>query len=406
MFFFFFPILERTRDWVYMSVERYDRKSGDMLIDFLNPEEFDRFSIMGFPTVGPAGSNSASMVVLRNCYQKRIYEGAVYIINKRTIDQWIERDMIREVTDSLLIRFEVNMSEFDGELFDRDNPYAAWTKYVTLSTGEGGGDIGMIAVGGTAQFDLVVRNVGQGNWNELVDANGTLLVYDAGTHWNTPSATVSALAATRDTQYQNDGPGVVISHWDVDHYYVLLSMSDAALRAFRYFLCRRTTPNMTSTRLLNRMLALNPNVVITLDPEPRPGWYSPPPQLIHRHNGGYVQVFNAERHRDRNRSGIVISVQRPNSCAILSGDHHYYKIANAVLPMLNPTLPHHLVVPHHGGNAGTFTYHTHAPGQAVISVGTNSYGHPNGQNITHLQGCGFAVTRTDVINADIVIPLP
>jgi len=390
-----------------MYVERYDRKTGDMLIDFVNVDEFNRFISLGSPAGGAAQSSNASMVVLRNCNQKRILEGAVYIINKKTIDQWYERELIREVPDSLLIRFEVNMDGFEGDFFDRENPYAAWTKYVSLSGDAGAGNLDLIAVGGTAKFELVVRNVGQGNWNELVDANGTLLVYDVGTHWNSPSATVSALAATRDAQYQKDGPGVVISHWDVDHYYVLLLMSDASLKAFRYFLCRRGTPNMTSTRLLNRMLTLNPNVVITLDPEPRPGWYSPPPQLVHRHTGGCVLVFNAERHRDRNRSGIVLAVQRNGSSAVLAGDHHYYQISSAVLPMLASGVPQHLVVPHHGGNAGAFTYHSHAAlGQAVISVGANSYGHPRAQNITDLQGCGFTVMRTDASSADIVIPLP
>ena len=125
------------------------------------------------------------------------------------------------------------------------------------------------------------------------------------------------------------------------------------------------------------------------------------------HDLGWLKFFNARRHSSKNRSGIVLAIERTRTTAVLPADHGYGQVSHTVLPLLSPGKKHHLVVPHHGGNAGAVVYQTAAPlGRAVVSVGHNGYGHPRQQVITGLQQLGFNVSRTDQVHQDIVVPLP
>jgi hypothetical protein len=69
---------------------------------------------------------------------------------------------------------------------------------------------------------------------------------------------------------------------------------------------------------------------------------------------------------------------------------------------------HYLVVPHHGGNAGKFTYELETKTKvtsAVISVGKNPYGHPLKRNMDSLRRLGFTLLKTNTHENDIEIDM-
>ena len=104
----------------------------------------------------------------------------------------------------------------------------------------------------------------------------------------------------------------------------------------------------------------------------------------------------------------MLTIKTSNNSIILSGDAHYEQISRDILPDLNFTHKHNLVVPHHGGSAGTYIYNTSkliTLDKAIISVGVNRYGHPVANNVSSLQTSKFQIQRTDKISNDITIPL-
>ena len=97
-----------------------------------------------------------------------------------------------------------------------------------------------------------------------------------------------------------------------------------------------------------------------------------------------------------------------SASVVLPSDAHYEQISRDILPHLNFRHTHKLVVPHHGGKAGIYNYNIPplcAVGEAVISVGENRYRHPLANYIISLTASGFVIQQTNVLGADIVIPL-
>jgi hypothetical protein len=74
----------------------------------------------------------------------------------------------------------------------------------------------------------------------------------------------------------------------------------------------------------------------------------------------------------------------------------YDQISRYILPHLNYKHLHNLVVPHHGGNAGKYTYIIPkyvSVSTAIISVGVNHYKHPFPLNVKALRSSGSTVRK-------------
>lgn len=339
------------------------------------------------------------MIRVSNYHGPNVVEGATYHLHRKVISDWIEEGRLAIAEDnSLIVGFELNASGLNSFFFGRPKSFNEYERHIRNIDFKGG-SVKTMDLPSFSVPHIIIRSVGQGNWNEIHDGK-IRLVYDAGTAWTATHKQVQALVATRSQQYEDDRPGFVLSHWDVDHYHLLLGMSIATAQSFKYFVCRGKLPNLTS----RRAMAMISNV-IALPPEPRSAGK---PRLHLLHQTGDVMLFNSERHRDRNQSGLVIAVNRKASSAVLAGDQHYTQISTCVLPHLSPLGCHNLVVPHHGGAAGKIVYSgtTASLGIAAVSVGHNSYGHPNPGTLKKLTALGFQVERTDVNHGDISIPLP
>ena len=111
---------------------------------------------------------------------------------------------------------------------------------------------------------------------------------------------------------------------------------------------------------------------------------------------------------NRNISGIALSVKTAKGSMILPGDSHYRQISRDILSNMNYNHIHNLVVPHNGGNAGTYFYNPPTRvtfNKAIISVGANIYNHPFDSNINALRSSGFTVKETNKVGSDISILL-
>lgn len=98
---------------------------------------------------------------------------------------------------------------------------------------------------------LLVRDVSQANWNELLDGNNiTRIVYDIGAELHANQAIVRGLFNSRFDTLKRDKPILVISHWDIDHYQCLECASIQEIRTcFSKFVCMDMMKSLTSQRI-------------------------------------------------------------------------------------------------------------------------------------------------------------
>ena len=258
-------------------------------------------------------------------------------------------------------------------------------------------------------LQLAVIDCGQGNWNE-VRSTKRVLIYDIGASIRHSRPEVEQLVRNRDLAMDPRDITTFISHWDVDHYQAILAMSMADLSKLGSITAPSQLPNTTTFRRLTNSLSTAGVPLYSLPPA------SPPPSdgqrivLCHDNNrsSSQVQLFRASPGRSRNQTGIVLAVIGPERTAILTGDHHYSKILQA-LPAYLPNKPVIMVAPHHGGRAGTLDLNswrqTFPKIEVAISVGPNSYGHPFKSietKLSTLQGSAVHITR---LSGSLLFPL-
>lgn len=221
---------------------------------------------------------------------------------------------------------------------------------------------------------------------------------------------IKAIIGDRSNLYSDSRPILILSHWDKDHYHSLIGMSDIELKDnFSAFLCRDFVPNQTSRILFDRIRsAVGTENTYCIPAEERGSGLGTIVLRPLTSIENQVVLFNSQYHKNRNVSGIVVTVKTENGSVILSGDVHYDQISKFILPSLNYRHNHNLVVPHHGGKAGKYSYRI--PGgvklnKAVISVGANPYRHPLESYVNALRNSGFVIRQTNLVSDDIRITL-
>lgn len=390
---------------VYMWIESVDHPGKTVLADFVESNNFaDFFGITGrlFAVDGP------SMVLFTN-YKYKKKEGAIYPINKLMVERLGNENRITIVENSFIIRAEINLQGIDEDIFGKSishrslnslNPhiYSFWFGRTH------GAPIELPQKG---RIEIVVKNIGQGSWSEIKIDGKHQLIFDAGTHYSTKTDQVIAMYGDSDLVYQDDKPGLIISHWDVDHYHFLKAMHDSTIRAFKFILCRDFVPSLMSRVVFSRISRLNPNC-IALPADSRKTSIRETP-LFDCYDNQRFTIFNSGESRNRNKDGFSLLIRNSIASVLLAGDQHYRQFDLFVVPKyLNYKHVHYMVVPHHGGNAGTFTYSLDPKvrrGKAIISVGRNQYGHPFSKVMKCLNAATFRVYRTDVHEKDIMIQL-
>jgi hypothetical protein len=395
---------EETED-VLVYIESINRQAGTVLIDFIDSNEFGKFS----DYVNLAGQlGGPSMVLVRNYNLRRIQENTIYVIPKAILESLGTNGLVtRNPVDSYIIGFIVTLNDSIVHLFHQAVSFTGFAKTFRNQINTQIGNVENIPSLIHGQASLVVRNVEQGNWNELVIDGQVKIVFDVGAPVSASKEKVNMLLSDRDSNYQKVCPGVILSHWDVDHYKSLLALSTETLSRFSFFICRAELPTLTSRIVYSRIeRCLSSDRIFSILPEPKIKASNPLKLLSDTNN--QILIFNGHEHKDRNKSGIVLAVRTSKSNVVFSGDVHYNQLSKYVLPFMNYASRHVLVVPHHGGDAGKFNYdlsYKNLPGAAVISTGVNNYGHPKQKNINLLRALGFTILNTNVVDGDVAVKL-
>ncbi len=353
--------------------------------------------------------NKPSMVILKNYNKKKIQENTIYSINRNTVIGWVENNQLETQNDSFLFGYNINLLPSDTEVFNNTVTLDEFNDWQLNYHMHGKGDIKKIPSKVTGKLSVIIRDVGQGNWNEIYVDGIATYIYDAGASMYDTKSQLIIRIGNRAVNYATDKPGLFLSHWDKDHYHALIGMTDAELSNFSFFVCRDQVPNLTSRILFVRLVtAIGINNIYTIQAEQNPPRQRQCKLKEISPKGNQLMIFNAYQHKDRNVSSIVLSIRTSTSSIVLSGDCHYKQISNDILPLLSYPNNHYLVVPHHGGKAGTYIYKLPkqiTPIKAIISVGHNYYGHPLTHYKTLLKLDSFKIEETQAVSNDIIINL-
>ena len=392
---------------VLVYIEEFNKSLGTVLFDFIDSNEYILFT--DYSNLNNSLSNP-SMVHVSNYKGRTIQENTIYAIERGVIENWRESGLIISNNEnSFLIGFNIELPLDVPQIFFESVSLNNSTDSNLNYFMRGGGSKSSLPLDVSGKLSVTIRNVGQGNWNEISKDDFVSIVFDAGAPMHASKTEVRNYIGDRAERYSVENPGLILSHWDKDHYHSLIGMSDKELGNFSFFICRDKIPNLTSRVLFNRInTAIGNANTYTIPAEPRTarGGHTHLIPLIP--NTSQLVIYNAQSHKNRNISGLVISLKTKESSIILSGDCHYDQLSVDVLPYLNFKHKHNLVVPHHGGKAGNFAYNLPAsvkPNIAIISVGKNNYGHPLTLYTRFLNLNLFTVKQTKIENKDIEIKL-
>lgn len=396
-------------DSVLVYVEEFNKQDGTVLFDFIDSNEYGLFS----ESLNTSTDlNKPSMVLLTNYKGRTVQDNTIYAIRPATIQSWREQNVIiSDNLNSFLIGYNIDVTETEEPIFNESVSLSDFFDAFFLNYYmTGSGDEAKIPFHKKGKVSVTVRNVGQGNWNEISFSDKVKIVYDAGAPMNASRADIATIIGDRNTLYPISKPILILSHWDKDHYHSLIGMTDAELQSnFSAFVCRDRVPNLTSRILFGRLRnAVGSVNTFTISANTRltrggPTFFSPLTPINHQ-----VVLYNSQQHKNRNISGLALTVKTKSGSIVLPGDAHYDQISRDILPHLNYRHKHNLVVPHHGGKAGTYKYNTPALAtvdNAIISVGANRYGHPFANYIASLRASGFTTQQTNAVATDITITL-
>lgn len=246
-------------------------------------------------------------------------------------------------------------------------------------------------------IDLIVNNVGQGNWNQINVDDKPYIMYDMGMTCITNKTWSSNVLSKHLKSFLDDIPLLVISHWHEDHYNILLEMNDFQKNKFKKVICPSLIVNLSALNIISYFW-LNPHtqLYITKYSVSKPYTIS-----INKDIDLYIHKFTF----NMNNGGNILVVKGHNSNVILTGDSYYSNLKNIIRNSVLNLAKTYLVVPHHGGYAGRSMYPANGfkcP-EAIISVGSNnSYKHPSLSVINKLSKIFTKVSRTDICQSDII----
>ncbi len=256
------------------------------------------------------------------------------------------------------------------------------------------------------EIDIEVADVCQGSTN-LIQSNKNLTIFDFGASIFASKIELKRIAD--NIAYKLDvscKTSLIISHWDCDHYNLLTVVDDAWLNNLCCVFFPAEVISLTSKQVVKRLLN-KCNYICTLkSPSMKKGTGGIVP-IISRQN--YV-LYIGEKSKSTNKSGLALAIKSATDITILGADHNNKQIWVGVYPHLLSEFHFNrlnIVVPHHGGKCGkiNLSHLSGNPSIAAISVGKNTYKHPNQSTIDTYETLGFDVKRTDWERKNILIEM-
>ena len=346
-------------------------------------------------------SEDTSMLELTNVnIQSHIVprEGSFYALPKDllNVDLWRENNF-ESVSQNNYLAFSVNANYIKKVNFKKAHSY-----YGFLTKVEGNYTINELSekielnINNPRRIVFRVRDIGQGNLNEVYFYNKMYILYDIGSKQSgiikdrlrrikiycDRLRKFKRLKEENATNIYQKDRTLIISHWDIDHYNGIFHLEEMGiLDCFDVFILPVRIPNQTSERAYQKIKALNKKIISVemrrRDKSDRRG-----STLVKILDTTHIKLYKGSNSSDRNQSGIVLTIHKDNSEVIMPADHHYKQLDNFVIDNNNYNNKY-LVVPHHGGNAGdvNLVCKWNNCEQAIISAGENQWGHPLKDNV-------------------------
>lgn len=399
----------------HLYVEKYNRKSYELILDFIHEDEFLYCRNQGdyIPERHHlADQFEATILVVHNCAPNRkIREGMVLdvamgglieLVSVARHNDFDNRDMWQ--SQAKIIFCEITDGTDFAQLIDNYDALATNNipnnlYYHLPSTRQ---NPPCLLKKLRSPYELRIWDVGQGSANSVSDSEN-LILFDFGTSIYYSQLQRETIihrhASLLDEKKQIS---LIISHWDCDHINLLCDVDNNFLKNIGCVFYPPGIISLTAKQIAKRIYK---HCKHRLEILPRTRMIRHKCGIQRKFSGSGYVLYTGEKSRDRNQSGLLLALCSKLSTALLTADHTNYQVWNV---MFNDVVSQdkilHIVVPHHGANCGrTAVQNVKFPGMAVISVGGNTYGHPAPVTIAAYKCAQYKVVRTDICGDDIII---
>ena len=393
-----------------LYIEKYDGKN--LLVDFVQESEFIYFRNNGdyLPSMR-LGEYEPTQILFRGIVDLPLKDGDVILFPIEALRK-IRREKIQnrnEIQRYSTIAFEIENGEEYFETFNASERVKYSKKkalqYHIKTTWEEGWPCSLEHPSGINE--LWVLDVGQGSTNFIFGEGNYLTVFDFGTYTYASKSQIKDIINNYNRWLISCHTSLIISHWDCDHYNILTAGDESLLRNLCCVFVPEKAISLTAKQVIKKLEKNCRYIVAFSSPQTQKG--SRVGMQVIRENANY-QLFIGERSADTNKSGLALAVYGRNGIAMLSADHRnsqVWKDMYGKMKSCKGTQELHIVLPHHGANCGRLykKLSIHKAGISAVSVGKNSYNHPNQKTLDYYEGKGFEVKRTDCERKDIIIKL-
>jgi beta-lactamase superfamily II metal-dependent hydrolase len=412
-------------------IEKYYKIEGFLLADFINKEDYTLFcERIGYKNLR---NDERTMLLIKNLkFYKGIIpkEGSIYEMPYELFREykWIKepilhsKELPENAETSNIISFRTNANYYGNSFFEKSlkSPFRTNTtrngdsffekslkppclRFNRLRYTERWGPCSLRRLSGNIK--VRVKNVGQGNWNEIYDNNKCKVIYDIGASIFSTNFEIRKFVSGSKKAFA-DCPTLIISHWDIDHYQSLFEVDKSDLSNLGCVFVPDKLITETSKRAF-KLLEDNCkflNVICESSERVIKNRIS----LEICGKGDNFAFFRGEKSSDINKSGLALVVWNETGCVILAGDHHYSQVFCDVYDNIPLRRQINIVTPHHGGKAGKIPTEIEGkilPKLAITSTGNNNYGHPKEEIRKKLLKIGFKWLRTDIAGKDVEVIL-
>lgn len=401
-----------TIETAHLFVEKYSKANQEILLDFVREDEFiyfkqnaDYLDTMHLSYYEP------TMLLIHNCNpSKKIREGSLLTVRMDKLlslnrEQISFENYINQRQEGLpaVVFLEIHNGEAFADLIDSTestiSTYVREEFIHNLSSNWNGPPCALERI--HDHFELRIWDVGQGNTISISD-DCNLALFDFGASiYYSKDKLKSILVNHNQLLNKSRRCSLIISHWDIDHYNFLTVIDDEFLENICCIFYPSTVVTLTAQLIVKRLEA---HCRYRVSIESAPCAVKRKCGIQSVISGKHYTLFTGEQSQSCNHSGLLLALYSNTQNALLTADHSNYQIWGKAYNFIDKQKLLHIVVPHHGGDCGKPTVPSIAhPGKAVISVGSNNYGHPKVATIRQYRNEKFDLVRTDRRGVDIVI---
>lgn len=240
---------------------------------------------------------------------KRLFSGCYYKLNLQELLNYssVELDSLF-IAKSYDLSFKPFPTNDDQEILQKHSPLDS-SEILEESTPL------KISLPQMSDLSLKVRDVGQANWNELLEGQRVRIVYDLGAPLRAGKNEVKNYFEQRRKDYVRDKPVLVISHWDMDHIHCLRYLDSSDISdCFSQIICLNNLKSMTSKRLCRMLKTALLGRVSCLNP------YSRKSRMHLCKRVSNISLYKGPKSRNINYAGLCLFVRGNQKSAVFTGD--------------------------------------------------------------------------------------